>query len=224
MKMKVGDIEMDSESGISFDSDEAEGQEEALQRREVSREVDAPGSTNASDVAESSLIEWVDEHRGLVKIVGGGSAVLAVGTLAMMFVAGSWFFSLPAFMWALWSAGAAYLIWHVDRSMAENKEAHRASLLDDARDIRRALIEDAGDRKVDEIKRELDWSEARTVRALAAGVEEGILREDLDTSTEHWVYSAASTGELDGESMPKEAIPATERAKQLEKSPMEDTR
>lgn len=206
MKMKVGDIEMDSESGISFDSEDAD------ETGDLDREL--PAEVDGED--DPSLIEWTDEHRGLVKIVGAGSAVLSAGLFAMIFVAGSWYFSLPAFMWLLWSAGAAYLIRHVDRSLEERKSDERASLLDDAREVRQALVDDAGERKVDDVQRKLDWSEERTVRALATGVEEGLLREDLDSTTEHWVYSAASTGELDGESLPKEAIPATERAKQLD--------
>ncbi|GEM_PF-6226114 len=216
MKMKVGDIEMDSESGISFDSEDSDDSAGALQQHDESGDLDRELPAEADAEENPSLIEWTDEHRGLVKIVGAGSAVLSAGLFAMIFVAGSWYFSLPAFMWLLWSVGAAYLIQHVNRSLEERKSADRASLLDDAREVRQALLDDAGERKVDDVQRKLDWSEERTVRALAAGVEEGLLREDLDSTTEHWVYSAASTGELEGESLPKEAIPATERAKQLD--------
>ncbi len=214
MKLKLGDIEMDSESGISFGESAAPvvaAQEQAQPVQPVERQ-----SESEPRADEVSLIErlpnWSRKTYLLVALVAAASAIglgaLAAGLAeaygAMRVVP---LIPVPGLLVA---AGVA--LWQAARTRADSPSVD-ALARERSDTIAGHLSGRDAPASVEELMDELGWREEAVVRGLSAGVDRSLIEEDLDLDTGHWTYAAAPASSEDRPA--RRAMPAEERARYL---------
>ncbi|MFP4600946.1 MAG: hypothetical protein ACLFVJ_22030 [Persicimonas sp.] len=224
MKLKLGDIEMDSESGISFG--ESAGPTIAVQEnaaQEIATQEQAQPAQPAEQLAGSkpesddvSLMErlpdWSRKTYLLVALVAAASAIglgavaagLAEAYPAMRIVP---LIPVPGLLLA-----AGISAWRAARPRADSPSMdplarRRSDTLAGHLSGRRAPA------SVEELMDELGWREEAVVRGLSAGVDRSLIEEDLDLDTGHWTYAATPASSEDRPA--RRAMPVEERARYL---------
>jgi hypothetical protein len=196
MKLTVGDIHMDSRDGIQFRRPQTDAGEQSPRER-ADRE-----PVRQESVAQ--LIARLPELPTTLYLIG--ALVMMAATVALFVAAattGIIYLVMPTpgliFLAGLFAARATG--WGQPRAPLAaapdvDRTAEHLALRDE-----RATVEDLMD--------ELDWTEARVVRALKVGIERGRLDEDLDTDTGHWTYDVARPADEDV--FTRRALPVDER-------------
>lgn len=209
VKLKVGDIEMDSRSGISFDNGPASS---------------VPASPTPADKGSGvpliqRLPNWSRRTYMVLAVLALSATVASiVGALALA-GGGSAFWLLPAIPvpGLLFATGLC---------------AWRAATGIDTPDEVDALGQQRSDRLVEHLRgrqspasvesliNEMGWSEEAVVHGLDAGVRREIIEEDLDVETGHWRYEVAR-GDVQPANEMRKALPIEDRARQLEEEQTE---
>lgn len=218
MKLKVGDIEMDSESGISFDgAQQSDSTDQFPQRSDSTDRLAQRSETTGSELSLDNLPSFPRP----VYLAGG---LLALGILAAL--------TLGYFLMAAASANAWLMLlplpgllliggFCVRQYFRQEDPSDRAGQLDHRRAerIRTHLFEREEPASVEQLVDELGWREEAVVRGLKAGVDRKLLAEDLDIDSGHWTYEALASGGM----QPSEAkaLPIDERAERLPDEPQE---
>lgn len=208
MKLKLGDIEMDSDSGISFGESAAPVAAAPEQAQPVQRQ---PGSEDASLMER--LPDWSPKSYVLFALVAAASAVglgvvgvgLAEAYPAMRVVP---LIPVPGLMLA---AGIA--LWRAVRGVRADSPGVDALASERSERLTGHLSARSAPASVEELMDELGWREEAVVRGLSAGVDRSLIEEDLDLDTGHWTYTAAPASSQDRPA--RRAMPVEERAKYL---------
>lgn len=228
MKLKVGDIEMDSTGGISFGgspaspeaSPGAEGSQQALA---VAEERSLAGS----DVGDPGAREVVRERGWLDRMPDWSSGVYmmltlfslaAVGGLgaAVVFlpIAPPWtvlpLVPAPGLLFAGWA-----FFWKGYKQAYGDVEEVGAIDLERAKRLRAVIEDEQRALTVEELISRLGWREAAVVSGLKAGVDSALIVEDLNVETGHWCYEAAPDPEEERRRS-RQALPLDERMALLE--------
>jgi hypothetical protein len=202
VKLKVGDIEMDSTTGVSFDG--------------------APASPvdNRSDYTSSSLQQRLPDWSRLTYaalaalcIAACVGAVVATISLADN---GSTFWLLPTIPAPGLVFVTGLFVWGAlvgDQQAAQDGDLDALAMQRCER-IMAHLASRESPASVEQLIGELGWSEEAVVNGLDAGVRQDRIEEDLDLQTGQWGYAAAS--EQPGDSESRKVLPIDERAAQLE--------
>ncbi|MFW5968645.1 MAG: hypothetical protein ACOCV2_14060 [Persicimonas sp.] len=201
MKLKVGDIEMDSQSGISFGEQPAPA---------VDKEASPP---DEPDRKETSLMARLPDWPRRVYALAGVLALAAIFGFGQVYAALSDITSV----WRLTPlvpipgllAASAVAFWR-GATGAKRAEGPPADHSDRLIEHLAGRLEPAS---VEELVDELDWREQEVVRGLKAATERDLVVEDLDLDTGHWTYTTSPRGD---EKTPRRALPIDERAKRLE--------
>lgn len=205
MKLKLGDIEMDSDSGISFGESATPVAAAREQAQPVQRQ---PVSEDASLMER--LPDWSPKTYVLVALVAAASAVglgavgvgLAEAYPAMRVVP---LIPVPGLMLA---AGIA--LWQAVRGVRADPPSMDALASERSERLAGHLSERGAPASVEELMDELGWREEAVVRGLSAGVDRSLIEEDLDLDTGHWNYAAVPASS--DERPARRAMPVEERA------------
>lgn len=205
MKLKVGDIEMDSADGIAIgdDVEVSSSRKRSLQQRHP-RDKSAGGQKSN---AYSSLQQLLPDLPSVAYSIGSITATV----VAISLVAGAFFAAetvvlsavllcpVPGFLLFAW------LCWVRRRGSSDDDERVRqlVSLLSNRR---------AG-ATVAELVKELGWDEDEVILALKAATEQSLIVEDLDVETERWFYQVPEQAATDPG---RHALPLEERVRQIE--------
>ncbi len=164
MRLKVGDVELDSESGVSFDG--SAGPTPAKREREIARPheivVDAPPRAF-----------W---------ILGGASFGLATVVALLATVFQIWWLGLPA-LFGLFITVAAVAMGHRTAGRGQSGEVSGAHI-----DRVSVLVDRHEGIGVAELVRRSGLSEQDVARSLVELIERGEVEEDLDLDTGAWAY------------------------------------
>ncbi len=163
MKLQVGDIQMDSDSGVSF----------GRAWVEPARVVAEPSSSVLAAIGGAP--SWAHA------LVALGAGLGGVALIAAAALTGFWPLLVPGLV-AL--RGSAYAAMMSVGSHLPQRRSHRKA---DARALL-AAVEARGTGELEHFADELQWSEGRTAAALLVLIERGSVEEDLDVDTGHWVY------------------------------------
>jgi hypothetical protein len=233
MKMKVGDIEMDSEDGIQID-----GEEMTEGRAEERSDANLPAETRHSHRPAESTRRGVEEESkppihpayelGDVRLPRHPPAaylgvalgvLLATGGVALLWLVGSLptvgLLLLPGLVtMGVGGLGGAL---HLRRSGLEWLEAPEEARREAERTERIVDVLEEADAPltVEELRERLEWGEQETVSALRRAVENGRVLEDLDIEGDHWTYEPASNDALNDDEV-RAALPIEERDARLE--------
>lgn len=212
MKLELGDIKMDSRTGISF------GNQPEAERPASAQPVPETMGPQTSPAAKASLLERLPDWSRLGYLMAAAVALgLALGlgavSASLIETLPVWRFvplvPVPGLMLA-----AGFGLWRA--VIGARREATSAvSSLDRERSDRLAghLAGRAESASVEELAHELEWREEAVVRGLKAGVRRNLIDEDLDLDTGHWTYEVSR---ISTEStVPQHALPVDERAKCL---------
>lgn len=216
MKMQLGDMEMDTESGISY-GEEQQAQNSAPQRTDTEdqRDSDRDTPTVESDTSDGTLdpdiLNWVDDHTSVFHAATGLGLTGSAAAWYFFAVTAHPVFALAGLFALIWAATSGFLVYRARRHDPLDPQARR--LRYHATQIRDILLDQPREWRAEELQRELDWSKQKVLSALAHGVDEGMIREDLDADSGHWVYTA-STATLE-EDVPERTLPAAERAERI---------
>lgn len=201
MKLKVGDIEMDSQSGISF------GEQPTAAVDNEESPPDDPDREETSPMAR--LPDWPRKVYALfgvlalAAIFGLGQVYAALGDTTSV-----WRLTplvpIPGLL-----AASAVAFWR-GATGAKRAEGPPVDQTDRLTEHLAGRLEPAS---VEQLVDELDWREQEVVRGLEAAIERDLVVEDLDLDTGHWTYTTAPR--IDDQT-PRRALPIDERAKRLE--------
>lgn len=184
MRMRVGDIEMDSSSGMSFGPPEPEV------------------LPVAQAATKSELVRDVVAVPQPVFLIAAFFAVLAsMGLGAVVAVYGLWLLLIPI-PFLLRFAGYAAILGTRKRTSSK-----RAPLTLTARNAVLSALEERP-MTVDELADGLGWSEAQTLEAVVRLIEQKEVEEDLEIESGDWRYRRVVQF---GTAPERTALPATER-------------
>jgi len=217
MKMQLGDMEMDTESGLSYDEDANESDSRTEPPQQTNHSLTAPDSKDAevpsSDTdLDPDLLYWINQHTAVfhaataLGLTGSGAAWYFFAVTAHPV------FALAGLFGLLWTGTSGFLV-HRARKQNDRATPETRRLSKRAKRIRDLLLDQPREWRAEELQRELNWTEEKVLTGLAHGVEEGMIREDLDADSGHWVYTA-STATLE-EDVPERTLPAAERAEKI---------
>lgn len=192
MKLRVGEIEMDTESGVSF----ATG-------------VVASGSDQSSRSEPLGLlVQIAGAPRWAHAIVSSGALLVASVTAVTAWVMGWWLLLIPAAAFLRLGAYAGFLAFAPRGAALPVRSSASQSA-----QVRATVIED-GELTIDRLVAKLGWAEREVLEVVADLVSRQELEEDLDLESGHWVYRATTT--FSGLDHPG-TQPAAERLRAIER-------
>ena len=206
--MKLGDMEMDSDEGISFNSSNAPSQHS--EHSAASNE--ASSSTPLSPGwIRSTMLERVPPF---VFYLTGSLAILgALGGIWLIFA-----FALPPLLsigvlpMLAAAFGSIWIGWVVsdDQESANEDASQRLQ-----RRVLNLLESQPEPLRVEEIAENLGLTEERAVSTLAPLVDENHIQEDLDIDSGEWVYAKESSDPDELEDLRRKSLPISERKEAL---------
>lgn len=201
--MNLGEMEMDSEKGISF-SDGASEQSSSEEYREGAGD-------NPDDLFRDAVRQVPRPIIYLVVVAGvlGGAGIGLAFLLGLLPV----FALFPAAFLAslaVFGGGAALYVRRDSRGDTSPEKSKRQ------RRLVNSLNEANSPLRVEDLQNRFGWSEKETVDALASLVEQGEIEEDLDPDTGHWVYELANEDRDALDQVDRRSLPVEERRTVLE--------
>lgn len=206
MRMRIGDLEMDSSTGITVSGDSSSAEISAESSAEIPAEIQAEVSKKRE--ASMLLSDMVAVPQPLFLLAAFVATVAAVALTVFAIHQRLWLLLIPA-PFLLRFAGYAAILG--TRNLRESRPS-----VNQITDERRAeLLTAIADRALsaDDLARRIGWPEAQVLDALVALIEQGEIDEDLDVETGVWKYRR--TVQLD--TTPERiALPARERLEALQ--------
>lgn len=185
MKMKLGDMEMDSQTGIHYGGNSPISP--VAPPPETQLPAAAPPATSETD---GSLPAW---SRPVIKMAGIGALVAATTLLVVAWAMGFLLALFPMLVLFLIAIGTLWVGRRDDLFASDDDMAMSEVELERRKRVAALLQASKKPLSVEELQAQLEWTDQALLSTLQLMLRKELLKEDLDLDSGHWVYTLTST-------------------------------